>query len=141
MDDLASAALFVADLPEDRWRDAVRPMLSHLNVGRGRDVAIREVALLMADVTGFAGRVSFDTSKPDGTPRKLLDVSRLTGLGWQASIDWLRAWPRPTAGSSAILPPYAAEHAGVCAVASTPSFSTPSGDSAGRDAFILEPRP
>ncbi|MNY65979.1 GDP-L-fucose synthase [compost metagenome] len=61
-------------------------MLSHINVGTGVDCTIRELAETIAKVTGFAGRLRFDVSKPDGTPRKLMDVSRLKALGWQASI-------------------------------------------------------
>ncbi|MCY1359432.1 GDP-L-fucose synthase [compost metagenome] len=61
-------------------------MLSHINVGTGVDCTIRELAETIAKVTGFNGRLSFDASKPDGTPRKLMDVSRLKALGWQASI-------------------------------------------------------
>jgi GDP-L-fucose synthase len=86
VDDLAAAALFVMDLPPARWRGQVSPMLSHLNVGSGSDVSIREVAELLAEITGFGGRIVFDRDKPDGAPRKLLDVSRLAGLGWQAEI-------------------------------------------------------
>lgn len=61
-------------------------MLSHINVGTGVDCSIRELAETIAKVTGFAGHLSFDASKPDGAPRKLMDVSRLKALGWQASI-------------------------------------------------------
>jgi GDP-L-fucose synthase len=61
-------------------------MLSHINVGTGVDCTIRELAEMLARVTGFKGRLVFDASKPDGTPRKLMDVSRLKALGWQASI-------------------------------------------------------
>ena len=61
-------------------------MLSHINVGSGTDVTIRELAETVARVTGFTGRLVFDASKPDGTPRKLMDVSRLARLGWTASI-------------------------------------------------------
>jgi nucleoside-diphosphate-sugar epimerase len=86
VDDLASAALFVMDMPAEDWRTQVQPMRSHLNVGCGSDVSIREVAELMAEVTGFAGRIMFDSGKPDGAPRKLLEVSRLTSLGWKARI-------------------------------------------------------
>jgi GDP-L-fucose synthase len=64
-----------------------RPMLSHINVGTGIDCTIRELAETMARITGFAGRLRFDPTKPDGTPRKLMDVSRLTALGWRATID------------------------------------------------------
>ena len=61
-------------------------MLSHINVGTGEDCSIGELAALVGEVTGFEGELAFDTSKPDGTPRKLLDVSRLAALGWTASI-------------------------------------------------------
>ena len=61
-------------------------MLSHINVGTGVDCSIREMAETMAAVTGFCGRLRFDTSEPDGTPRKLLDVSRLRALGWEARV-------------------------------------------------------
>jgi len=62
-------------------------MQSHINVGYGEDVSICELARLIAEATGFTGRITFDSSKPDGTPRKLLDVSLLTGLGWSAKIS------------------------------------------------------
>jgi GDP-L-fucose synthase len=61
-------------------------MLSHINVGTGIDCTIRELAQTIARVTGFTGRLTFDTTKPDGTPRKLLDVSKLKALGWVPSI-------------------------------------------------------
>ena len=62
-------------------------MRSHLNVGTGTDIRIRELADLCRDVTGFQGEIRFDSTKPDGTPRKLLDVSRLNRLGWRARTD------------------------------------------------------
>ena len=68
------------------YRAHTQPMLSHINVGRGQDVTIRELAATIARVTGFGGELVFDPSRPDGTPRKLLDVSRLKALGWEASI-------------------------------------------------------
>jgi nucleoside-diphosphate-sugar epimerase len=102
---MADACLFVADLPDEVYRANTRPMLSHINVGCGEDVSIAELAQLVAKMTGFAGNISFDTSQPDGAPRKLLDVSRLTNLGWRASIgledgvratyDWYRDQIRP----------------------------------------------
>jgi nucleoside-diphosphate-sugar epimerase len=61
-------------------------MLSHINVGTGSDISIMELAEMVARVTGFEGRIDTDPSKPDGTPRKLMDVSRLTDMGWQAKI-------------------------------------------------------
>lgn len=87
VDDMAAACVFVMNLDEATYRAHTQPMLSHINVGTGADCSIRELAETMARVTGFSGRIVFDTSKPDGTPRKLLDVSRLKALGWQASID------------------------------------------------------
>ena len=86
VDDMAAAALFVLDLPpKDYWVN-VDPMLSHINVGTGEDIEILELAKLIAEVTGFKGKIQTDPSKPDGTPRKLMDVSRLTDIGWRASI-------------------------------------------------------
>lgn len=87
VDDLADAALFVMDLDRAAWETETQPMLSHINVGTGRDVSIRQLADLMARITGFRGRIIFDASKPDGTPRKLLDVSRLARLGWTHRIE------------------------------------------------------
>ncbi len=86
VDDMAAASVHVMNLPAATWQQQVKPMLSHLNVGTGRDCTIRELAETMARVTGFRGRLVWDASKPDGTPRKLMDVSRLAALGWQASI-------------------------------------------------------
>lgn len=86
VDDMAAASLFVLDLPVDIYQRETQPMLSHINVGSGTDVTIRELAETVARATGFTGRLSFDATKPDGTPRKLMDVSRLARLGWTASI-------------------------------------------------------
>ncbi|MCE8540092.1 GDP-L-fucose synthase [Ruegeria pomeroyi] len=86
VDDMAAASLFVMDLERAVYDRETEPMLSHINVGSGVDLSIRALAELVARVTGFAGRLVFDASKPDGTPRKLMDVSRLARLGWQASI-------------------------------------------------------
>ena len=85
VDDMAAACLDAMDMEPDHWRSQVQPMCSHLNVGTGVDVTIRELAETLAEVIGFTGELRFDTSKPDGTPRKLLDVDRLAGLGWRAS--------------------------------------------------------
>jgi len=86
VDDMASACLHVMGLSREAYQASTQPMLSHINVGTGQDCTIRELAETVAEVVGFEGRIAFDTSKPDGTPRKLLDVSRLKDLGWQASI-------------------------------------------------------
>ncbi|WP_235789842.1 GDP-L-fucose synthase [Ruegeria pomeroyi] len=85
VDDMAQASLFVLDLPLDVYRRETEPMLSHINVGTGTDVTIRDLAETVARVTGFTGQLRFDATKPDGTPRKLMDVSRLARLGWRAS--------------------------------------------------------
>lgn len=84
VDDMAEASLFVLDLPREVYAANTEPMLSHINVGTGTDVTIRELAVLIAEVTGFTGDIAFDTTKPDGTPRKLMDVSRLAAMGWTA---------------------------------------------------------
>ena len=86
VDDMAAASLFVMDLDAATYARETQPMLSHINVGSGTDVTIRELAETVARVTGFTGQISFDASKPDGAPRKLMDVSRLARLGWTASI-------------------------------------------------------
>ncbi len=86
VDDMAAASVHVMELPSDVWAGQVRPMLSHINVGCGQDITIRELAALIARVVGYQGAIMFDPGQPDGTPRKLLDVSRIQGLGWQAEI-------------------------------------------------------
>lgn len=87
VDDMADASVFVMGLDNDTYRKNTMTMLSHINVGTGIDCSIRELSESIAKVTGFKGRLSFDDSKADGTPRKLLDVSRLKSLGWQAGIS------------------------------------------------------
>jgi nucleoside-diphosphate-sugar epimerase len=86
VNDMAEASLFVLDLPQDRYEANTEPMLSHINVGYGEDVTIRELALLVAKVTGFTGEIVFDASKPDGTMRKLMDSGRLTAMGWKPQV-------------------------------------------------------
>jgi GDP-L-fucose synthase len=100
VDDLADACLHVMRLPQPRYAAATQPMLSHLNVGTGEDITIADLAQRVAGVTGFRGQIVFNPAYPDGTPRKLLDVSRLRSLGWSARIalaaglqdtyDWFR---------------------------------------------------
>lgn len=87
VDDMAEASLFVLDLPLERYQANTQPMLSHINVGYGEDVTIRELAQLVAKVTGFTGEIVFDASKPDGTMRKLMDSSRLTAMGWKPTVN------------------------------------------------------
>jgi GDP-L-fucose synthase len=87
VDDAAEASVFVMELDKATYDANTKPMQSHLNVGTGTDVTIRELAELVAEVTGYEGRIEFDPSKPDGVPRKLLEVSRLRQLGWRAATD------------------------------------------------------
>ncbi|MDM8548128.1 GDP-L-fucose synthase [Candidatus Venteria ishoeyi] len=87
VDDLAQACLFVMQQDKAHYQIQAKSMLSHLNVGTGQEVSIRELAETIKAVTAFPGALIFDSSKPDGTPRKLLDVSKLNGLGWQAKIS------------------------------------------------------
>ncbi len=82
VDDMAAACIHVLDLPRETYAAETEPRVSHLNVGTGVDVTIRELAETIARVTGYEGRVVFDTSKPDGPPRKLVDISRMRRLGW-----------------------------------------------------------
>ncbi|PZU52389.1 MAG: GDP-fucose synthetase, partial [Thauera sp.] len=110
-DDMADACVFLMNLPDDRYTSLLgsdesvsgrfEPPL--VNVGVGEDVTIKELAELVGKVVGFDGELVFDTSKPDGTPRKLMDVGRLKSIGWQPSTalllgltqayaDYLRAW-------------------------------------------------
>lgn len=86
VDDMAAASVFVMNLSREVIDANTQPMLSHINVGTGVDCTIRELAETVADVVGFTGELVFDSSKPDGTPRKLMDVQRLRALGWSASI-------------------------------------------------------
>lgn len=87
VDDMAAASVHVMELPSDVYATHTQPMLSHINVGTGEDCTIRELAETVAQVTGFRGNLVFDSTKPDGTPRKLMDVSRLQRLGWKSSIS------------------------------------------------------
>jgi GDP-L-fucose synthase len=84
VDDMAEASVHVMELDSDTYREHTKPMQSHINVGSGKDVTIRELAELIAKVVGYAGKIEQDVDKPDGTPRKLMDVSRLHQLGWQS---------------------------------------------------------
>ena len=85
VDDMAAASVYVMNLPAEVYAANTDPMHSHINVGTGEDVTIAELARLVGQTVGYAGRIVFDASKPDGTPRKLLDVSKLAALGWRAS--------------------------------------------------------
>ncbi|WP_420826324.1 GDP-L-fucose synthase [Rhabdochromatium marinum] len=86
VDDMAAACVYLMELPFEQYAALTDPMCSHVNVGSGEDLPIRDLAALVKQVTGYPGRIRFDASQPDGPPRKLLDVSRLNRLGWHARI-------------------------------------------------------
>jgi GDP-L-fucose synthase len=87
VDDMAAASRHIMNLSAERYWPVVTPHCSHINVGSGRDVSISELAGLISGITGFSGQIIFDAGMPDGAPRKLLDVSRLKALGWQAETS------------------------------------------------------
>ncbi len=86
VDDMAAASVFVMNLPKATYEAQTQPMQSQINVGYGSDITIAEVAQAVGQAVGFTGRIDFDPSKPDGTPRKLMDSSRLNALGWAANV-------------------------------------------------------
>jgi len=86
VDDMAEASLHVFGLGKAAYGAATQPRLSHINIGTGEDLTIAELARLVAKVVGYAGRIEYDASKPDGTPRKLLDVGRIHALGWRHRV-------------------------------------------------------
>ena len=86
VDDMAAASVHVMNLSKATYEQHTQPMLSHINVGCGVDVTILEVAQAVARTVGYTGHILTDPSKPDGTPRKLMDSSRLNALGWQAEV-------------------------------------------------------
>jgi GDP-L-fucose synthase len=86
-DDMAAASLFVINLSKSTYQANTEPMLSHINVGTGKEISIGEVATLIAKTVGFQGKITYDITKPDGPPRKLVDVSCLARMGWKYSID------------------------------------------------------
>ncbi len=87
VDDMAAASVFVMNLPKPTYDQHTSPMLSHTNVGYGQDVTIAESAQTIASVVGYTGTISFDTTKPDGAPRKWMDSTRINNLGWQAKVS------------------------------------------------------
>ena len=87
VDDMAAASVFVMNLPQADYQAQTAPMQSHLNVGFGSDVTIAELARAVGEAVGYTGAITFDTSKPDGAPRKWMDSHRLNALGWQAKVD------------------------------------------------------
>ena len=87
VDDMAEASLFVLEIDEKTYQANTKSMLSHINVGTGKDVTIREMAETMKQVVGYEGNLTFDATKPGGSPRKLIDVSRLSNMDWKYDID------------------------------------------------------
>jgi GDP-L-fucose synthase len=87
VDDMAQALLFILELDEQTYQTNTQPMLSHINIGTGKDITIKEMAETMKEVVGFEGELTFDTTKPDGAPRKLIDVTKLENMGWEYSVD------------------------------------------------------
>ncbi|MAX87385.1 MULTISPECIES: GDP-L-fucose synthase [Thalassolituus] len=87
VDDMAAASIFVANVSDEIYQSCTEPMLSHINVGTGVDCTISEMAHTMAEVVGYKGKITFDTTKPDGAPRKLMNVDTLKKLGWTYNIE------------------------------------------------------
>ena len=87
VDDMAEASLFVLGMDKEIYDENTLPMISHINVGSGKDITIKELAEIMKEVVGFEGKITFDNTKPDGSPRKLIDVSRLSKMGWKNSTS------------------------------------------------------
>jgi GDP-L-fucose synthase len=87
VDDMAAASLFILDLDKETYKENTQPTLSHINVGTGKDVTIQEMVKIMKEVIGYKGKLTFDTTRPDGAPRKLINVTRLLNMGWKYSIE------------------------------------------------------
>jgi GDP-L-fucose synthase len=86
VDDMAAASVFVMELDKATYDEHTEPMQSHINVGYGSDVTIKELAEIIGQVIGYHGKINFDTSRPDGTPRKLMNSERIKRMGWQAKV-------------------------------------------------------
>jgi len=86
VDDMARASTFIMNLESKKYLHSTSPVLSHLNIGSGKECTIKELAETIARVVGFSGRIVWDETKPDGSPRKLMDVSRVNDLGWSSSV-------------------------------------------------------
>jgi GDP-L-fucose synthase len=87
VDDMAAASVYVMNLPQTTYSQHTQPMLNHINVGCGEDVTILAVAEVVAHTVGYTGSIRTDPTKPDGTPRKLMDSTRLNALGWKAQVE------------------------------------------------------
>ena len=87
VDDLAKACVLIMNTPKKKYQQLTKPMMSHINVGSGEEITINELAVAIAKCVGYMGKIKFDKTKPDGTPRKLLDISKILSLGWRKSIN------------------------------------------------------
>ena len=87
VEDLASACMLVMNIEKKNYKNLTKEMQSHINVGSGNELKIKELAFAISKIVGFKGKIKFDKSKPDGTPRKLLDSSRLLSLGWKPTVS------------------------------------------------------
>jgi len=87
VDDMATASIFIMELDKDIYNKKTNPMQGHINIGFGSEISILDIAKLIADIIGFQGKISFDTTKPDGSPRKLLDCNIITQMGWKPKVD------------------------------------------------------
>ncbi len=87
VDDLAAACIHVMNIPKNMYNKYTKPMLSHVNVGYGSDIMIRDLARLIASTVGYDGEITYDKTKPDGTPKKLMDSSLINNLGWKAQVN------------------------------------------------------
>ena len=87
VDDMAAACIHVMNLDNEAYQKYTQPMLSHINVGTGKDITIKQLAEIISKVTGYRGQIEFDTTKPDGSKRKLMDSTRLNNLGWQPKTE------------------------------------------------------
>ena len=87
VDDMAEASLFILELDEKTYQANIKPMLSHINIGTGKGITIRETAKIIRQIVGFKGKLTFDSAKPDGTPKKLIDVKRLKDMGWSYTTN------------------------------------------------------
>lgn len=87
VEDLAKASVFVMNLSKNDYRLITDEHINHINIGYGKDISIKELSCIIAKVVGYEGNIVYDTSRPDGPPKKLLDISKMTKLGWQANID------------------------------------------------------
>jgi GDP-L-fucose synthase len=86
VDDMAAASIFVMELEKQIYDQYTEPMQSHINVGFGSDVTIKELAEMIGQTVGYQGKITFDPSKPDGTPKKLMNSDRLKDMGWKATV-------------------------------------------------------